>query len=550
VRQTTKGKWAGGARQLTWPQMALATALIAACSPQAAELPSPEPGGGPVVLVEATGNGSKPPSGPDLGAAVARGEVGTEIRLSAGVHVVDNPLVLDTPRLLLSGDGAATIIRPLNTGQPVFVVRADGVGIENLVIDARTADGEGRASFAIEYEGCAGCRLLNVTIVGTGAASVRGSELRDYRAEGNRVLDAGDDAFYLHGVGLRVADNVAVRYLDQGANIEYSEDVIVRDNCMASGRMGIALKDGRAVVNDNVVEDAVLQGIYVESDDAKAIVTGNTVSQVGQTGIFLVRPALVSRNRVVASGTRVSPRGLERGGGAGILVERMRDGILQENLVRAANPGFFLLDVTGSLIHLNRYVGEPADLFRHEGENEDNIIRANYVGESQGHQVATTPGGAAKDSAAEGLPPRSGAAALAAYSVHNGTCFSRLTGEERRLLETSLAGRPSAPPSVEARSDRDRQIAEQLVELWTENNPGFLTVTIDGSVMTTEITADLFTTLRGAGMKAIGIVRVPAMIFGRRLHSYDVEWRLLLEGSHVATVRRSQEGAGATISFD
>jgi nitrous oxidase accessory protein NosD len=373
--------------------------------------------------------------------------------------------------------------------------------------------------------------------------------MKDFRAEGNRILDAGDDSFFLQGEEIRVIDNVAVRFMDEGIDLSYDNtEAVLRSNCLSSGRIGIAISVDHPVVNDNVVEDFVMHGIYVNSTDALGIITGNVAKHTRQHAIFLRHPVLVSRNQV------------EDSRGTGIRIRGMRGGIVQENIVRDSDVGFELLDITESFVHLNRYEGEEESFLSFGDRNEANTVRENTIEplrlgkadrttdrktaslEDEAASIIGEPGASSEEEAGTDL--------LAAYSVHDGECLGRLAIRERGLLEISLAARTAAPLKVEARSDRDRRLADQLLKLWNENNPGFLAINIDGPLMTTPITAELLTTLRGAGMKAIGIVRYPAMLFGRMNESRDAEWHLLLDGSRVATVRPSDEGPGAVISFE
>lgn len=535
------------------PRLATAVllALASGCAGEAPDSTESAPGGGPIVRVgDAVAGEMRASARRSLAELVNGAEPGTEIYLGNGEYLVDNPLVLTTPGLLLRGEGLATTLRPRHAGRPVIVVEADAVGLEHLVIDAMSDDGAGRATFAIEYEGCAGCRLANLTIVGTGASSVRGMGMKDFRAEGNRILDAGDDSFFLQGEKIRLIDNVAVRFMDEGIDMSYENtEAILRSNCLSSGRIGIAISVEHPVVNENVIEDVVLHAIYVYSTDARGIITGNVASHTGQHAIVLEKPLLVSRNQVADSR------------GAGIKVQGMRGGIVQENIVRDSDVGFELLDITDSFVHLNRYEGEATSFLTFGRRRKGNTVRENNLEPPELAKANRTADGEAASLEEEATPiigeqpggsseEEAGTSLLAELSVHEGECLRRLAIKERRLLEKSLAGRIAAPLHVEARSDRDRRISERLLELWKENNPGFLAINIDGPLMTTPITAELLTTLRGAGMKAIGIVRYPAMIFGRMNVSRDAEWHLLVDGSHVATVRPSTEDPGAVISFE
>ncbi len=535
------------------PRLASAVllALASACAGEPTADAELAPGGGSIVRVDdaVAGKMSAGGGGSPLAELANGAEPGTEIHLGKGEYLIDNPLVLTTPGLLVRGEGLATTLRPRHAGRPVIVVEAEAVGLEDVVIDAISDDGAGRATFGVEYEACAGCRLANLTIVGTGAHSVRGMGMKDFRAEGNRILDAGDDSFFLQGEEIRVIDNVAVRFMDEGIDLSYDNtEAVLRSNCLSSGRIGIAISVDHPVVNDNVVEDFVMHGIYVNSTDALGIITGNVAKHTRQHAIFLRHPVLVSRNQV------------EDSRGTGIRIQGMRGGIVQENIVRDSDVGFELLDITESFVHLNRYEGEEESFLSFGDRNEANTVRENTIEplrlgkadrttdrktaslEDEAASIIGEPGASSEEEAGTDL--------LAAYSVHDGECLGRLAIRERGLLEISLAARTAAPLKVEARSDRDRRLADQLLKLWNENNPGFLAINIDGPLMTTPITAELLTTLRGAGMKAIGIVRYPAMLFGRMNESRDAEWHLLLDGSRVATVRPSDEGPGAVISFE
>jgi len=116
--------------------------------------------------------------------------------------------------------------------------------------------------------------------------------------------------------------------------------------------------------------------------------------------------------------------------------------------------------------------------------------------------------------------------------------------------DLTAAGVDSSDIDVRADSEGDRKIAEEMARFLKRNNPGILSVDVKGNSMRSEITRDMYETLKSSGQIGIGLVRWPHIKFrlasGR--HHFPL-WHLFVRDKEVAVVARKLTGARVQIVF-
>lgn len=411
----------------------------------------------------------------ELHAAVAKADDGSRIVLSPGNHLVDNPVILRRPGLKLVGAGRVeTILRPRNAGRPVFVLAAPGLTISDLAIDARVPNGNGRATFAIYIDaGVTGGKIAENQIIGTGASAVLGRSTRDFMVVGNEILDAGDDAIRLKGERLNISRNFILRYYDEAIDV-IGANVTISDNYVRMGRAGITLEvSSGGVISSNTVSDHYHGGIFYVSRKG-GNVFDNHVVDAGTVAYSLQTPTFVASNRV------------EGNNAVGFSIIDMTNGKVQHNVVADAEVGWSLERSSSNLIMANRLCGgkEP---WRQDEQSIDNQLENNQFELHCDSLKAETDGAESRT------------------EIRHSTLKS--------LEGVTLGNRYAGSLEVTGVSARDLKIAEHMATLLNKNNPGFISLHIDGDSMRSRITSELSQTLTGAGQLAVGVVRVPFKIF-------------------------------------
>ena len=126
-------------------------------------------------LIVAPGNHSSDTDAiTDISSAASSAPAGAHIQINEGTYLVDNPIILRTKNIKLSGAGAnKTIILAKNANQPVFLIEASGVSIEDVTINALVGNGPQRASYAIWIkEGSERCNISHTKILNTAATAI------------------------------------------------------------------------------------------------------------------------------------------------------------------------------------------------------------------------------------------------------------------------------------------------------------------------------------------------------------------------------------------
>ena len=421
----------------------------------------------------------------NLETAVESAIPGTEIVLQPGIYIVDNPVMLHTNHLVIRGAGRDnTLIVPQNQGQPVFSLAADGITLESITIDALLTDKSGRASHGIKISKDYGdCLIAHTKILNTGASAVIGESAPGCSLVDNVILNSGDDAVQLRGDRLTAVGNTIFRYFDEALDLAGS-DITVTRNRISRGRIGIVVDDSNnALIARNIVDNQLQEGI-VSGMDREAVVTGNIVIDAGHIAYELHSPRAVTGN--TAEGSHE----------IGFQITDIDDMIVSGNNVRGSQQGF-VFSASGETVTNNGPAGE--------NDRPAPLMFANCVQLPDG-----TVTGDCRDS--QGIPN----AQMATNQLHD------LLNDPEILSFTPLV-------DIQGTTSIDTQKARRIAALLEYYNPGFHSILVDGTVMRSQITEDLYRRLLGAGQQGIGLVRAPFLLFSGGQRSFY--WYL----SHVDT---------------
>ena len=446
----------------------------------------------------------------DITSAVNSAPPGARIHITKGTYIVDNPIILNTADVKLVGEGAdKTILLAKNANQPVFLFDASGVSIESVTINALVDDGPGRASFAIlVQEGKGDCKIAQTKIINTAASAIIGRSASGCTLVGNTILNSGDDGVRLAGDQLTVVDNTIIGYFDEALDLARGSNIVVTGNYVANGRIGIVVDDcSNTLVSQNYVENQILEGI-VTGPDPDAIVTANIVRNSGSIGYNLHTPKIVAYNQAVGENK------------VGFRLTDMTDGIFFRNTTRGSNNGFEFRNETMPVNNNAQVDGEEKTI---AGVSKDITFYKNC------EQVLldnSTP-----------------------------TCTPHIQGEHptRKAADKSIASDTSIYkffPSVEIQgaTPPDEKRANKVAELMKYYNPGILSIHINNAKMKSEITADLYETIKETGGLGIGLVRAPFLQFSRG-GERSFLWHLSVNGKDVVVVSSIYNGPKARISL-
>ena len=447
----------------------------------------------------------------DITSAVNSASPYAHIQITEGTYIVDNPITLRTKNVKLYGSGAdKTIILAKNANQPVFLLEADGVTIEAVTINALIDDGPGRASFAIQIqEGNEGCKILQTKILNTAASAIIGHSASDCSLIGNVILNSGDDAVRLRGDRLTVIDNAIIRYFDEALDLASGSDIIVTGNYIANGRIGIVLDDcTNALVSQNTVENQLREGI-VTGTDPDATITANTVRNAGNIAYNLYGPQIVAYNQ--ADGEH----------DIGFRLTDMTRGVFSQNTTLGSSQGFVFNNV-------NNETTSPNNVEHNDDTREIAGISKEITFYSNCEQASL-------DSNDTSCAPH-----------YQGTHLARKTSGHTTVSDQSIyIFSPSV--DIQGATPNDEKRAKKVASLLEYYNPGFLSIHIDGALMKSEITADLYESLKGTGERGIGLVRAPFLTFSGGARSFL--WYLSVDGKDVVVASSIHDGPKARISF-
>ena len=484
----------------------ISVAVLSSCQP-ASEAPATTP-----IIVGPDDHPRDTDYYTDITSAVNSASTGTHIQITEGTYIVDNPIILRTSNVKLHGSGAdKTIILAKNANQPIFLLEANGITIEAVTINALIDDGPGRASFAIQIqEGNEHCKILQTKILNTAASAIIGHSASDCSLIGNIILNSGDDAVRLHGDRLTVIDNTIIGYFDEALDLARGSNIVVTGNYAANGRIGIVVDDStNTLISQNYVENQILEGI-VTGTDPEAVITANTVQNTGNYAYNLNAPQVVSYNQ--ANGAH----------NIGFRITDMTNGILFQNITRGSSRGFVFKNVNNKTTSPNNNAGLDGDTRAIAGLSKEIIFYDNCEQASSNSNDTT-------------CTPHDQGAHLA----------QKTAGHTIATDQSIYIFAPSV--EIQAATPVDEKRANKVAALLKYYNPGFLSIQIDGALMKSEITADLYESLKGTGELGIGLVRAPFLEFSGGARSYL--WYLSVDGKDVVVVSSIHGGPKARISF-
>ena len=485
----------------------ISVAVLSSCQP-ASEAPATTP-----VIVGSDHHLRDTDYYTDITSAVNSASTGTHIQITEGTYIVDNPVILRTSNVKLHGSGAdKTIILAKNANQPVFLLEANGITIEAVTINALIDDGPGRASFAVQIqEGNEHCTISQTKILNTAASAIIGHSASDCSLTGNIILNSGDDAVKLHGDRLKVIDNTIIGYFDEALDLAWGSNIVVTGNYVANGRIGIVVDDcTNALVSQNYVENQILQGI-VTGTDPDASIIANTVRNTGYIAYNLHTPQIVAFN--LADGSH----------NIGFRLTDMSSGTIFRNITRGSSSSFVFENTNNEATSPNNNVESDGDTRTIAGISKDITFYNNCEQTSlNSDDTSCSP-------------------------YDQGTHLSqKITGHTIASDQSIYIFAPSV--EIQGITTSDKKRAKKVAELLKYYNPGFLSIQIDRALMKSEITADFYEALKGAGELGIGLVRAPFLQFSRG-GERSFLWYLSVNGKEVAVVSSIHGGPKARVSF-
>ena len=484
----------------------ISVVILSACQP-ASESPATTP-----VIVVSNNDPQDTDYSNDITSAVNSAPPGTHIQITEGTYIVDNPVILRTTDVQLYGSGAdKTIILAKNANRPVFLLEANGITIEAVTINALIDDGPERASFAIQIqEGNEHCKILQTKILNTAASAIIGHSAPDCSLIGNIILNSGDDAVRLRGDRLLVIDNTIIGYFDEALDLAWGSNIVVTGNYAANGRIGIVVDDStNTLISQNHVENQILEGI-VSGTDPDASIIANTVRNTGNVAFNLHTPQIVAYNQ--ANGAH----------DIGFRITDMTNGILFQNITRGSSRGFVFKNVNNKTISPDN-AGLDGDSRAIAGPSKEVTFYNNCEQASSNSDDITC-------------------------SQHDqGALLAQKTAGHTIATDPSIY---IFAPSVEIQgaTPGDEKRANKVTALLKYYNPGILSIQIDGALMKSEITADFYEALKGAGELGIGLIRAPFLQFSKG-GERSFLWYLSVEGKDVVVVSSIHDGSKTRISF-
>ena len=455
-----------------------------------------------------------------LSMALSSSKEHSQIILSEGIYAIDNPVRLSKKGLKIIGhDSHRTVIRPKNAGQAMFVLEADGIVIGNLEINALTDQGNERATFALLLSpGVQRVGVVDTQILHTGASSILGHSIRKSYFLDNRIVNAGDDGVQLSGKGITVTNNIIVGVYDEPIDVIGGEQIFIKNNYVTHGRIGITVGNTTQVmVQQNSVVNQTWQGMVIHSN-GKGIVSDNVINGTQKTSFVLHSPSLVSGNMV------------ENSNSAGFLLQQVQEGIIEGNLVKDSERGFKFENVRDSLLRSNVFCRSNLTSTNLESDVEGrHSEHVSYV--VRNRQMFSTPKEIKQTSCdLDELRDQK-------WQVHQ----KELINKPERPLEKLMAiyeekNRGPENITIKGHSDKDKQIGAKIRNFLGRHNPGFLSISVNGAIMNCEISDDLYKTMKGAAQLAVGLFRVPYMLFRDRSGTPAAMNYLTHKGEQVAVV--------------
>jgi parallel beta-helix repeat protein len=433
----------------------------------------------------------------DINAALNSATENTRIYLDEGTYIVDNPIIIRKNGIKIIGSGREkTIIHPKNVGKAIFMFAADNVGVEAIKMSGKIKDVRGSAAFAIHIKkGCNGCEIRNTEIINTGATAIIGYAVNECSVENNIIGNAGDDAVRLRGHNLKITNNVIYDYMDEGIDVAGGDRIIVTNNYLSNGRIGIVVDDSRrAVIDGNVVENHYDTAIVLRSYKG-GIVSCNIVNSSGEKAFSLISPLIVDSNKTIGN-NRI-----------GFNILNMSDGIVRKNISMNSGIGFNIENSIGNIIRSNIYNGNE-NIFYIDKYSNKNILYNN----STKKEIKIDEDVCIKNN-----------------EIYNSLEFEKRVplGKKSDILNNIDYG---------GKSVQDKKIAGSIKDFLRHKNPGYLSVHIEGNTMRSEITVDLYNLLKEGGQHVDGLVRIPFKWFRHKADSFFPIWYLSIDNRNVVVV--------------
>jgi hypothetical protein len=216
----------------------------------------------------------------------------------------------------------------------------------------------------------------------------------------------------------------------------------------------------------------------------------------------------------------------------------MHKGIIRENVVWDAEVGLRLVRSTGNHIYANEYSGKSDQAFVLDQASRLNNLENNNVAAYKDRGPDSVPSGKFKPEGSSGI--------------------KRLNGELEKLAKSPLSNsnqsgttaiKPSGDIAVRGQTERDAKTGRALAEFFDRQNPGFLSIEVRGNRVRSEITHDLYLTLKGSGDLGIGLVRAPVRMLRRVSGTIFPVWHLIHGTEEIAIVTVGLAAPGANILF-
>ena len=438
---------------------------------------------------------------------------GSHIQITEGRYLINNPITIRANGISLKGKGPdKSILLAKNANKPIFKLEADGITIEALTIDGLIADGPRRASFAIQIgEGYSHCRIAHTRILNVAASAIVGYSASGCNLIGNIIVNSGGDGVRLRGDHLTAIGNIIFKYFDEGLDLANGVDIVAIGNQVANGRIGIVVDDSsRALITNNYVENQIQEGIVVGADIG-SVISDNTVRNAGYYAYNLSAPRIVSFNQ--SDGMHDT----------GFRISDISNGIILCNIDRGSKTDFLT----------NKEVLMPVPLKNDEGIKLDDLTIASQI---RGITFKINCGEASDDNTKITIR---NSYLKQPSNERNHEGIIKAVGDAELFDFSNIV-------EVKGETATGENRAKKVASLLKYNNPGFISVHVDGHVMKSEITAELYESLKDVGQSGITRLRAPFMSF-RGNNPVSSLWYLSRDKTNVIVV--SSMYGGASVRF-
>ena len=438
----------------------------------------------------------------------------SRIVIESGVYYLDNPVEINKGYIEIIGKGRDnTIIYAKNPGKPIFVFKSNNLSIREISLDAQTNDSIGRATFAILVDrGNKNLNISKTSLKNTGASAIIAPFTANCIVRDNIIINAGDDAIKMKGSHLTIIDNIIIRFYDEGIDVGSGQGIAVIGNFIESGRIGIVVDDAiNAVISDNIVGELFQEGIVLGSK-AGGVVFRNTAKNSGGKGFNLYSPMLVDSNRVEGKNK------------IGFFIKTMNKGVIQKNIILGAEIGIKIDNSNYNILNRNEYCDRYGTAIVKGKKSQENIIVDDIKKCSDClEHYYNKPIGSSENK------------------------NLKIVNEIRKTISESFQN--NLKIEIEGKMKKDLKIAKSIAYFLEINNPGFLSIKVNNDIMTSQITEEIYTILKGGDKLARGVIRYPFLEFKGRSGSWFPIWNLNVGIEKVAIVTRTHGGSKVRILF-